>query len=115
MTGLCSDCTPDADLSDALGDAREHDVCNADAAHDECDARDEDANKTGLLRLLLDGVAPFLSRIESEILNPTVGSEEDAAHFFERWLHIIRVGYLEGEFVYFVIWSGVVLEQAAWF
>ena len=85
----------DADLADALVDAGEHDVHDADAAHQQADGRDDAAAHAGVANLLVDGLQLVLLGAEAEILDAAMGEHEDVARLLQRGFELLEAGHFE--------------------
>src|SRR5206468_4179993 len=73
----------DANFADAFGDAGQHDVHNADAAHDEADAGDQSAAQAGVANGLADVVRPILGGVYLKILDALVGDQHGIASLLD--------------------------------
>ena len=87
----------DADLADALVDAGEHDVHDADAAHQQADGGDDAAAHAGVVNLLVDGLQLVLLGAEAEILNAVMGEHEDIPRLLQSRVQLVETGYLQAD------------------
>ena len=74
----------DADLPDTLGDAREHDIDDADPADQKADPGDEHAADALVVDGQRDVVGELLLRLELEILQPLVRAHQHVANLLQR-------------------------------
>src|ERR1019366_2161809 len=85
----------DADLADALVDAGQHDVHNADAADQQADCGDDAAAHAGIMDLLVDGLHLVLLGAEAEVLDAVMDEHEDIPRLLQGGLHLVQAGYLQ--------------------
>ncbi len=83
----------DADLADALGDAGEHDVHDADAADEQADGRDDAAAHARVADGGGDVLRPVLLGPEGEILDALVRVHQDVAGLLQRRFQRVDVGH----------------------
>ena len=76
--------------ADALVDAGEHDVHDADAAHQQADHRDDAAAQPRVGDLLVDVLELVLLGLEGEVLDAVVGRHQDVARLLERGLQLVE-------------------------
>jgi hypothetical protein len=94
-----ANCAPDADLADTLGDARKHDVRDADAADEQADASDQTTGVARIADILLNPIEPLLPGVEAKILHVAMRMAQDAADLLDGRMKLGCVGDLEGEAV----------------
>ena len=85
----------DADFAHALGDARQHDVHDADAAHQQADAGDESAAHPRIMNEVVDLLRPILLGAKREILDALMRAHEHIADLLERFRQEVNVGDLQ--------------------
>src|ERR1051325_3063141 len=74
-----SDGFADADFADALGNAREHNVHDANPTDKQADASDEPSAEAGIANEGIDLVSPIFLSSESEVFDPFMGGHKDVA------------------------------------